>query len=47
MWLFHSISGEFEKQKEDWNKDLASLKQEASQRSKVCDYILMTSEEGK
>ncbi|KAL2084116.1 hypothetical protein ACEWY4_019634 [Coilia grayii] len=34
-------------EKEAWTKDVASLKQQVTQRSKVCDYILKDSKEGK
>ncbi|KAG5270816.1 hypothetical protein AALO_G00172630 [Alosa alosa] len=40
-------SKQFEKEKEEWSKTIASLKEEASQRSKVCGYIMKTSEDGR
>lgn len=42
-----SLSSEFEKDKAEWSKEIASLKEESSQKSKVCNYILKTSDEGR
>lgn len=43
----HPCLGEFQKKKATLQEQLANLKKEAEQRSKVCDYIRKDSTEGK
>lgn len=36
-----------EKEKSEWAAEVASLKQQVEQRSKVCDFVKKDSEEGR
>ncbi|XP_062395157.1 putative surface protein SACOL0050 [Sardina pilchardus] len=42
-----SVSKPFDNERAEWSKNIASLKKEVGQRSKVCSYIIKTSDDAK